>query len=136
MSDVKFGADLYPEGSRRIGGHIIITDDKFIWKPVKFLFWGNVPSVEIPINDLVGYIKEGTTLYIGAKYTGVEGNPEFMAFYVLKGQSIIDAIKNRNPSFRMFATNEYSMSSSSGSKDYIWFILAIIVGILYAVLKG
>ena len=108
MSEVKFGADSLAEGGR-IGGHIIITDDKFIWKPVKFGFLGNVQPTEVPINDLVGYIKDGTTLYIG-----VEGYPEYMAFYTWKGQSIIDAIKNKNTSFRMFATNEYSKSSSSG----------------------
>lgn len=108
MSEVKFGADFLAEGGR-IGGHIIVTDDKFIWKPVKFGFVGNVHPTEVPINDLVGYIKDGTTLYIGAK-----GYPEYLAFYTWKGQSIIDAIKNKNSSFRMFATNEYSKSSSSG----------------------
>ncbi len=108
MSEVKFGADFLTEGGR-IGGHIIITDDKFIWKPVKFGFVGNVQPTEVPINDLEGYIKDGTTLYVG-----VQGYPEYMAFYTWKGQSIIDAIKSKNPSFRMYATNEYSKSSGSG----------------------
>lgn len=75
MSDVKFGADLWVEGGR-IGGHIIITENEFIWEPFKFGFVGNVQPTEVPINDLEGYIKDGTTLYIGA-----EGYPEYMAFY-------------------------------------------------------
>ena len=127
MSDVKFGADLLVEGGR-IGGHIIITENEFIWKPVKFGFVGNVQPTEVPINDLVGYIKDGTTLYIG-----VEGYPEYMAFYTWKGQSIIDAIKNKNPSFRMYATNEYSKSSGSGCMVVIALIILSSISVSFLI---
>ncbi len=108
MSEVKFGADLIGNGGR-IGGHIIISDTTFTWKPVKFGFVGNVDPIDIPLSDLEGYIKDGSTLYIGA-----HGLSEYMAFYTWKGQSIIDTITNLNPSFRMYASNEYSKSSGSG----------------------
>lgn len=127
MSDVKFGADLLVEGGR-IGGHIIITENEFIWEPFKFGFVGNVQPTEVPINDLEGYIKDGTTLYIGA-----EGYPEYMAFYTWKGQSIIDAIKNKNPSFRMYATNEFSKSSGSGCLVVIALIVLSSISISFLI---
>ena len=46
MSDAKFGADLLVEGGR-IGGHIIITENEFVWKQVKFGLVGNVQPTEV-----------------------------------------------------------------------------------------
>lgn len=108
MSEIKYGADLIGNGGR-IGGHIIISRTTFTWKPVKFGFIGNVEPIEIPLSDLEGYIKDGTTLYIGA-----QGLSDYLPFYTWKGQSIVDAINKGNPNFRMYATNEYSKSSGSG----------------------
>ena len=127
MSEMKFGADYLTEDGR-IGGHIIISDDKFIWKPVKFGYIGHVDPVEIPITDVKTYIKKGSTLYL--KLAGIQ---DFVSFYSWKGDKIIDAIKERNSEFRMLSSDEYSFGKTSfwQSEKFSWIITAIIAAILY-----
>lgn len=129
MTDVKYGADILVNGGR-IGGHIIITDNSFTWKPVRFGFIGNVDSIVFSLEELEGYIKDGTTLYIGVK-----GFSDYFAFYTWKGQSIIDAIKNRNHLFRMYATNEYSKSSRLGCMGTI-VLLTLLLSTLASMFNG
>lgn len=98
----KFGADLLTSNGRA-GGHIIITDKEFTWKP--FLVpW--LDKMVFPIDELVGYVKNGTTLSIE-----IAGIDEFPSFYTWKGQSIVDAVKEVNPNFHMLASNEYTKKS-------------------------
>ena len=127
MSEMKFGADYLAEGGR-VGGHIIISDDKFIWKPVKFSYIGHVDPVEIPITDVKTYIKKGSTLYLSL--AGIQG---FVGFYTWKGDKIIDAIKEKNPQFRMMSSDEYSFEKTSfwQSEKFSWIIAAIIAAVLY-----
>lgn len=98
MNVSKFGADLIIDGTRE-GGKIVITDTNFFWQPL----FGAV--TEIPIEDVEGYKKKGTTLILGFK-----GLDQLMTFYTWKGQSIIDAISSRNPSFRMYRDEEIHKS--------------------------
>lgn len=129
MKEKKFGADLLMDGAR-LGGHIIISDDTFVWKPIKvFELTSNVGATAIPLSELEGYVKEGTTLYIGVK-----GIPNHLAFYTWKGKTIIEAIKNRNQSFRMYATNEYykpSRSSGISISTLLIYLVIILAIILY-----
>ncbi len=87
MNTKTFGADLRGENSN--GGRITITDDMFYWHPIL----GGTP-ITIPIMEVTSYYKNGTTLVIY-----VNGLPEPYTFYTWKAQSIIDAIKIRNPYF-------------------------------------
>ena len=115
----KFGADLYgPNG--RIGGHIYITESELIWKPV---LWGKAFS--FPIQDVAGYVKKGSTLYLS-----VEGMEEFASFYTWSGQKIIDAIKKRNPNFRMLASNEYTRNS--GCSFVLIGVILSVIGLIAA----
>lgn len=110
MNEIKFGAGLLNNG--RQDGHIFLTDTEFIWKP---LFGHN--NIQIPIEDIFGYKKFGTTLYLG-----VNGVEELMSFYVWKGNSIIEAIKERNPQFRQFSKEE--LTSSGCSFVLLLFVIA------------
>lgn len=90
----KFGADLNGE----IGGHIIINDDSFTWKPVRFLFFGSgVQDITIPINMILGYKIKPARLWLHIK-----GEEEMIGFYTFKGADIIEAIKAINPYIRMY----------------------------------
>ena len=128
MNEIKFGADYFGDNGR-IGGHIIITDDKFVWKPVRFGYIGHIDPVELPITDVLSYIKKGSTLYLElACMTG------YTAFYTWKGDKIIDAIKQRNPNFRMLSSDEYTTEEKSfwQSETFYWILAAIGAGVLYA----
>lgn len=117
MEKNKFGADLCgPDGA--IGGHIYVTETEFTWKPV---LWGK--SFSFPIEDVIGYVKEGSHLGIQ-----VQGMEEFPTFFTYKGQKIIDAIKEVNPNFRMLASNEYT--SRSGCSLIIIAVILSIGGLL------
>ena len=101
MAEMKFGADLLTQDGR-IGGRILISSETFTWKPVRFLFIGaGINDITFPISQLEGYGKKGTTLAIGVK-----GYHDLLSFYTWKGSSIINAIKEFNPSFGMYDSNE------------------------------
>lgn len=120
MNNQKFGADLCgPNGT--VGGYIYVTDTELIWKPVL-----TGKGFSFPIDDLIGYIKDGTHIYLQ-----VEGMDEFAIFYTWKGQSIIDAIKDVNPNFRMLASNEYTEDSGC---SLVITVLLIATGSLLALL--
>lgn len=121
----KFGADLKIDGNR-VEGHIIITDTSFIWKPI---FSGltrkltGLDTIEIPIEDVVGYQKGMLSLTLG--FAGMSN--DLISFYTWKGQSIIDEIKKRNPSFRMYSSEEI-VTQRNWNEILIWIV--IIAGIL------
>ncbi len=100
MKANKFGADLLKSG--RVGGHIYVDEKLFMWKPVKFLFFGAfTEDIVIPIEELEGYKKDGWYLYIG-----VRGSYDLLPFYTWKGSSIIESIQQYNSDFKMYASNE------------------------------
>lgn len=98
MEKIKYGADLLTE-SGRIGGHIIITNDKIIWKPVLFKYLGDT---EILISDIEGYTLKGSRLVIGVK-----GMNDLLEFYTFKGKKIVEILTGVDPNIRMYASNEY-----------------------------
>ena len=110
MNVSKFSADLIIDGASE-GGKIVITDTNFYWQPL----FGAV--TEFPIEDVEGYKKKGTTLILGFK-----GMNHLMTFYTWKGQSIIDAISSRNPSFRMYGDEEIQKSGC------LSLLLAFVIG--------
>ena len=122
MEKLKFGADLLvSEG--RIGGHVFLSDNSFEWKPA--LKFTGTPMV-YPIEDIIGYKKEGTRLMLGIKTEA-----EFVQFYTWKGDSIINGIKERNPYFRMFSSDEIQeQTGKSFWANYWWIIIAILFGII------
>ena len=122
MEKNKFGADLLVSNGR-VGGHIFLTDSSFEWKPV-MKFMGSPMSY--PMEDVIGYKKEGTRLMLGIKT-----EQEIVQFYTWKGDTIIEGIKKRNPYFRMFSSDEIQeQPSKSFWADYWWIIVAIIVGVI------
>lgn len=122
MEVLKFGADLLaPSG--RIGGRVFLTDNSFEWKPI-FKFTG--APMSYPIEDVEGYKKEGTRLMLGIKT-----ELEMVHFYTWKGDAIIKGIKERNPNFRMFSSDEVQEhNSNSFWADYWWIIVGIIFGVI------
>lgn len=122
MEVLKFGADLLVS-SGRIGGHVFLTDNSFEWKPV-FKFMG--APMSYPIEDVEGYKKEGIRLTLGIKT-----ELEMVQFFTWKGDAIIEAIKERNPDFRMFSSDEVQEhKSNSFWADYWWVIVGIILGVI------
>lgn len=126
MSEVKFRADLYDELGKH-WGYITISDTKFKWKHIT----GGYKETEFPIEDVVGYAKSGfliwSTLYLEfARYDKIE------AFWGWRVNSIIRELRYRNPNIMEFEVKR----SGSWIKDYIWIILAIACGILYAIFIG
>lgn len=99
--DKKFGADLMVENGR-VGGLIHVSETTFLWKPVRFLFFGrNIPDIEAPISQLEGYTKSDVYISIGLK-----GYDTLYTFYTWKGASIIAAIEAINPDFHMYSSDE------------------------------
>jgi hypothetical protein len=126
MSEVKFRADLYKNGQHP--GHITISETTFRWKPML----GHYNEVEFPIEDVVGYAKTGfliwTTLYLEfARYDMIEA---FWGGWNVN--SIIRELRYRNPNIQEFTVK----SSMKWTKDLLWLILAIIGGIIFAMIKG
>ena len=119
MEKIKYGADLLTE-TGRIGGHIIITNEKIIWKPVKFGFIGNIGDTEIPITDIEGYTLKGTSLAIG-----VSGMNDLLEFYTFKGKKIAETLTVLNPNIRMYASNEF-VEKKGGGFALLCFMFAII----------
>lgn len=124
MSEVKFGADLLVDG-QRVGGHIIIDDNKLTWKPVLSKLTNKLTGIstfEIPIENVEGYKKSGSKLVLG-----ITGYSEYPCFYTLKSQDIVDTISSMNPAFRMYASNEIE-GNRNWNEILIWIV--IIAGIL------
>lgn len=120
MERKKIGADLLTNYGR-IGGHIIISEDNFEWKPV-LKFQGS--HLSFPISDIESYYKKGSTLILGVRMEN-----DLLEFYTWKGDTIVNTIKQANPNFRMFSTDEVSFSKRS-IWDY-WWLIIIIVAVAY-----
>ena len=118
MNEFKCGADLCND--ERIGGHIIISDDTFIWKPVKLGFLGaNIDPIEVLVSSIEGYMKKGSTLFLR-----FYGHEEFLAFYTWKGDAIINEIKKRN---QIIVRYEPQSSSKGGClSSVVIFIVSLI----------
>ena len=127
---MKYRADLYSNG-QRIEGYITVNEHTFVWSPIhpalsRKLF--GLDTFEVPIVDLEGYQVKSSKIVIGIK-----GLSEFPRFRCKKYQDLIEEIREYNPQFRAYASNE--IESIFNWKGLIEWGICILIVLGYFFLK-
>ncbi len=119
MNVVKFGADLGGEG-----GHIILTDEYFMWSPVL-----GSNTMKMPISDIIGYRKQG--LHVVLVFSSL---PKAPMFYTWQGDALVRALKMRNPNIEEMT--QLKVPATANMMVYVGISIGLVVILFFAFIIG